>query len=126
MAQADTAYIYHPISTDTDAGGACTDPLFLSDLKHPYDGVFEFAERFDSVLDALGKPSSNVPFLMPARIASMPAEVQIKEVIGGGPFRFVKEEWQANRLCICVIPITCHATRCRADQPVAGRYTSIR
>ena len=52
----------------------------MSDLKHPYDGVFELAERFDSVLDALGKPSSNVSFTMPARIASTPAEVQIKEV----------------------------------------------
>src|SRR4029077_11240534 len=30
--------------------------------------TLELAERFGSVLDALGKPSNNVPFMMPARI----------------------------------------------------------
>jgi peptide/nickel transport system substrate-binding protein len=46
------------------------------------------------VLDALGKPSTNVPFMMPARIASTPAEEQIKEFVGSGPFKFAREEWQ--------------------------------
>ena len=32
--------------------------------------TLELAERFGPVLDALGKPSSNVPFMMPARIAA--------------------------------------------------------
>ena len=35
--------------------------------------TLELAERFGPVLDALGKPSNNVPFMMPARIASTPA-----------------------------------------------------
>ena len=35
--------------------------------------TLELAERFGPVLDALGKPSSNVPFMMPARIAATPA-----------------------------------------------------
>src|SRR5712692_7588375 len=34
--------------------------------------TLELAERFGPVLDVLGKPSSNVPFMMPARIASTP------------------------------------------------------
>jgi peptide/nickel transport system substrate-binding protein len=59
--------------------------------------TLELAERFGPVLDALGKPSSNVPFMMPARIASTPAEEQIKEVVGCGPFRFAKEEWQPGQ-----------------------------
>ena len=41
-----------------------------------------------------GKPSSNVPFIMPARLASTDANEQIKEVIGSGPYKFVKAEWQ--------------------------------
>jgi peptide/nickel transport system substrate-binding protein len=41
--------------------------------------TLELAERFGPVLDALEKPSSNVPFMMPARIASTPADEQIKE-----------------------------------------------
>ena len=32
--------------------------------------TIELAERFGPVVEALGKPSSNVPFMMPARIAS--------------------------------------------------------
>src|SRR5215813_13046483 len=56
--------------------------------------TIELAERFGSVLDALGKPSNNVPFMMPARIASTPADQQIKEFVGSGPFKFAREEWQ--------------------------------
>jgi peptide/nickel transport system substrate-binding protein len=56
--------------------------------------TLELAERFGPVLDALGKPSTNVPFMMPARIASTPAEEQIKEIVGSGPFKFAKDEWQ--------------------------------
>jgi peptide/nickel transport system substrate-binding protein len=56
--------------------------------------ALELAEHFGPVLDALGKPSSNVPFMMPARIASTPAEEQIKEVVGSGPFKFAKDGWQ--------------------------------
>ena len=56
--------------------------------------TLELAERFGPVLDALGKPSSNVPFMMPARIASTPPEEQIKEIVGSGPFKFARDEWQ--------------------------------
>ena len=55
--------------------------------------TLELAERFGPVLEALGKPSSNVPFMMPARIAATSPDEQIKEVVGSGPFRFVKGEW---------------------------------
>jgi peptide/nickel transport system substrate-binding protein len=56
--------------------------------------TLELAERFGSVLEALGKPSSNVPFMMPARIAATSADEQLKEVVGSGPFKFAKDEWQ--------------------------------
>jgi peptide/nickel transport system substrate-binding protein len=56
--------------------------------------VLELKEPFGLVLDALGKPSSNVPFIMPARVAATSENEQIKETIGSGPFRFVKEEWR--------------------------------
>src|SRR4029077_10256342 len=56
--------------------------------------TLELGERFGPVLEALGKPSSNVPFMMPARIASISADEQIKEIVGSGPFKFVRDEWQ--------------------------------
>jgi peptide/nickel transport system substrate-binding protein len=58
--------------------------------------TLELAERFGPVLEALGKPSSNVPFMMPARIASTPAEKQITEIVGSGPFKFAKDEWRSG------------------------------
>ena len=46
------------------------------------------------VLDALGKPSSNVPFIMPARIAATSPTEQIKETVGSGPFIFKADEFK--------------------------------
>src|SRR5262249_19290201 len=54
----------------------------------------ELKEPFEAVLDAFGKPSSNVPFIMPARLAATDANEQIREVIGSGPYKFVKSDWQ--------------------------------
>jgi peptide/nickel transport system substrate-binding protein len=45
------------------------------------------------LLDAIGKLSSNVPFMMPERLARTDAYQQIPEAIGSGPYKFVKEEW---------------------------------
>jgi peptide/nickel transport system substrate-binding protein len=46
------------------------------------------------VLIGLGKPSSNVPFMMPKRIAETDPNKQIEEFIGSGPFVFKKDEWK--------------------------------
>src|ERR1700741_2165137 len=59
------------------------DKTFTLKLKKP----------FPLTLEALGKPSSNVPFIMPERIAKTDAATNITEAIGSGPFKFVKEEW---------------------------------
>jgi peptide/nickel transport system substrate-binding protein len=59
------------------------DRTFTLTLKEPY-GL---------VLPSLAKISSNVPFMMPERIAQTDAFTQIPESIGSGPFKFVKEEW---------------------------------
>jgi peptide/nickel transport system substrate-binding protein len=72
--------------------------------------LFTFVDRMDSpspdtfrlflreacgfVLEALGKPSSNVPFIMPKRIADTPADKQIEDATGSGPYVFVKEEFK--------------------------------
>jgi len=48
---------------------------------------------FPLLINALGKLSSNVPFMMPERLAKTDAFEQVTEAIGSGPFKFVKEEW---------------------------------
>ena len=61
--------------------------------------TLELEQPFGLVLEALGKPSSNVPFIMPARLAVTDPNEQVKEAIGSGPYRFVKDEWQpGNRV----------------------------
>jgi peptide/nickel transport system substrate-binding protein len=50
-------------------------------------------EPYGLVLEALGKPSSNVPFIMPKRVADTPADKQIDDYTGSGPFVFKKEDW---------------------------------
>jgi len=52
-------------------------------------------EPFGMVLEALGKPSSSVPFIMPRRIAAeTPPDKQVSEFVGSGPFVFRKDLWR--------------------------------
>jgi peptide/nickel transport system substrate-binding protein len=51
-------------------------------------------EQTGLVLPALGKPSSNVPFMMPKRVADTPASEQISDFTGSGPFVFKRDEWK--------------------------------
>lgn len=48
---------------------------------------------FPLLLDAIGKLSSQVPFMMPERFANVDPATPIPEAIGSGPFRFVRGEW---------------------------------
>jgi peptide/nickel transport system substrate-binding protein len=50
----------------------------------------------------LGKPSSNVPFMMPKRIAETDPNTQISEFIGSGPFVFNKDEWKPGDKAVYV------------------------
>ncbi|HWA38129.1 MAG TPA: ABC transporter substrate-binding protein, partial [Burkholderiales bacterium] len=72
--------------------------------------LFTFVDRMDSpspntfrlflreacgfVLEALGKPSSNVPFIMPKRVADTPADKQIDDATGSGPYVFAKDQFK--------------------------------
>ena len=46
------------------------------------------------VLLGLGKPSSNVPFMMPKRVADTDPNTQISDFTGSGPFIFKRDEWK--------------------------------
>ncbi|MDB5416395.1 MAG: transporter substrate-binding protein [Rubritepida sp.] len=45
------------------------------------------------VLEALGKIDSNVPFMMPERLARTDASTAVTEMTGSGPFRFMRDQW---------------------------------
>ena len=67
----------------TESWKAVDDKTFTLKLKRP----------FPLVLEALAKPSSNVPFIMPERIAKTDPSTNITDPTGSGPFKFVKAEW---------------------------------
>src|SRR2546422_269258 len=54
------------------------------------------------VLGALGKPSSNVPFMMPRRVAETDPNTQISDTTGSGPFIFRKDEWKPGDKAVYV------------------------
>jgi peptide/nickel transport system substrate-binding protein len=63
---------------------------FELQLKKPY-GL---------VLPSLGKPSSNVPFVMPKRVAETPGTEQITDYTGSGPFVFRKDLWKPGAIAV--------------------------
>ena len=59
-------------------------------------------EPYGLVLSTLGKPTSNVPFMMPKRIAETDPNKQITDPTGSGPFIFRKEEWKPGEKAVYV------------------------
>ncbi len=59
------------------------------------DQTFQFKlnKPYGLVLESIGKISSNVPFIMPARLAATSPDEQVPEQIGSGPFKFEADEW---------------------------------
>ena len=64
--------------------------------------AIELETPFGLVLDALGKPSASPSFIMPARLAATDPNEQVKEVIGSGPYKFSKDEWQPGNLVVYI------------------------
>ncbi|MGV3653653.1 MAG: ABC transporter substrate-binding protein [Noviherbaspirillum sp.] len=61
-----------------------------------------FKEPFGMVLEALSKPASSPPFIMPKRIAETPADKQIDDTTGSGPYIFKKDEFRPGEKAVYV------------------------
>ena len=59
------------------------------------DRTFELrlSRPFPLMLDALAKPDSSIPFIMPERIAMTDASKAFTEIVGSGPYRFLPGEF---------------------------------
>lgn len=55
---------------------------------------------FPLVLDVLGKPNAPLPVILPARLAAVPVEQRIREIIGSGPFRFRAADWRPGNVMV--------------------------
>ncbi len=65
---------------------AADDRSFAVRLKRP----------FPIMLEALSKPDSSTPFIMPERLAKTDPARAITEVIGSGPYRFIPGEYDSG------------------------------
>ena len=60
--------------------------------------VFRLKKPFPLLAHGLGKPTANVCFIMPERIAKTDPYKQIDEYIGSGPYLFNRNEWTPGAL----------------------------
>ncbi|HSB98698.1 MAG TPA: ABC transporter substrate-binding protein, partial [Burkholderiaceae bacterium] len=77
---------------------------FVQRMDTPAPDTFRIflGEACGFVLEALGKPSSNVPFIMPKRVADTDPFKQIDDYTGSGPYIFVKEEFKPGDKAVYV------------------------
>ena len=64
------------------------------ELSAPSDTVVQFRLRrpFPLLPNALAKPTNLVAAIMPERLASLPTDKRLTEMVGSGPYRFVADE----------------------------------
>ncbi len=99
----------------------------LDEIKPDGDKGFtiKLKEPFSLMLDALGKVSSLALFVMPERLANTDPFQQVTEMVGSGPFKFVKDGFEPGHKVVYVKnPITCRARSRRAGLRAARSSSS--
>jgi peptide/nickel transport system substrate-binding protein len=76
---------------------AVVDKLEAQDAKTL---VMSLKQPYGIVLDTIGKISSNVPFMMPKRVAETPADQQLQDTTGSGPFVFQRAQWKPGAVAV--------------------------
>jgi peptide/nickel transport system substrate-binding protein len=78
--------------------------LSVQDYKIVDDKTFQIVlkQKFGPLLEALGKPSVVVPFMMPKRVAELDPMKQLEDTTGSGPFIFKKDEWKPGEKLVYV------------------------
>jgi peptide/nickel transport system substrate-binding protein len=56
----------------------------------------KLTKPFPLLLDAIGKPDTSLPFVMPERLARTDPNKQVTEMVGSGPYRFVAGEYNTG------------------------------
>src|SRR5580704_12362121 len=69
-----------------DSYGSADDKTVEIKLKKP----------FPIFLNAIGKPDSSLPFVMPERLAQTDPAKQVTEMVGSGPYKFVVAEYDSG------------------------------
>jgi len=64
--------------------------------------VIKLKEPFPLLIDSLAKVSSLAPFIMPERLANTDPFQQVTEMVGSGPLKFVREEFEPGHRVVYV------------------------
>jgi ABC-type transport system substrate-binding protein len=62
--------------------------------------VFRLKRPFPLLLSALAQVSNSPPFIMPERLARTDPFQQVRDVVGSGPFRFKRDEFNSGSLAV--------------------------
>jgi peptide/nickel transport system substrate-binding protein len=86
-----------------DGHGQALAPV-LDEMKPDGDKGFtiKLKEPFSLLLDGLAKVSSLALFVMPERLANTDPFTQVTEMVGSGPFKFVKDEFEPGHRVVYV------------------------
>jgi peptide/nickel transport system substrate-binding protein len=78
--------------------------LVLDEIKPDGDKGFtiKLKEPFSLLIDAVAKVSSLALFIMPERLANTDPFQQVTEMVGSGPLKFVKEEFEPGHRVVYV------------------------
>jgi len=63
------------------------------EAKDELTTIITMKEPWGQALPALGKISSNIPVIMPARLAAQEPGDAVKQPVGSGPYRMLVDEW---------------------------------
>lgn len=84
-----------------------------------------FSEPFGMVRDGFAKPSTSPAFIMPERVANTPADQQISDYTGSGPFIFLEKEYRPGERAVYVKNT---AYKPRAEEPsglAGGKHVHV-
>ena len=75
---------------------------FVAELKPVDERTFQMVLKspYGQVLQTLAKPSSIMPFIMPARLAAQAPDQPVTEFVGSGPFRFIASEFRPGNRAV--------------------------
>lgn len=67
----------------------------LNEMRAVDEKTFEldFKVPYGIVLESFSKVASNIPFMMPRRIAETDPFKEIQEYVGSGPYKFARDQW---------------------------------
>jgi peptide/nickel transport system substrate-binding protein len=100
---------------------------FVEGMDAPDAKTFRISlrEPCGFVLEALGKPSSNVPFIMPKRVADTPADKQIEEHIGSGPYVFARDQFKPGDKAVYVKNTKYKPRKGRPSGTAGGKHVYV-